>query len=159
VQASRLGGVHTTEPTASALSFFQDLEAVMTTPKDTVRSFYDALGRGAVPAVLALLDAQVEWTEAERFPYYSGTLHGPQAVLDNVLVPLSGDWDGFSAIVHEFIAEGDRVVSLGTYSGTFKKTGRSFAAAFAHVWTVRGDKLVRFDMHTDTAKVLEAMKS
>ena len=28
-------------------------------------------------------------------------------------------------------------------------------AAFAHVWTVRGDKLARFDMHTDTAKVLE----
>jgi ketosteroid isomerase-like protein len=50
------------------------------------------------------------------------------------------------------------VVSLGTYSGTFKKTGRSFSAAFAHVWTVRGDKLARFDMHTDTAKVLEAVQ-
>jgi ketosteroid isomerase-like protein len=51
------------------------------------------------------------------------------------------------------------VVSLGTYSGTFKKTGRSFSAAFAHVWTVRGDKLARFNMHTDTAKVLEAMQN
>jgi uncharacterized protein len=70
-------------------------------------------------------------------------------------MPLSGDLDGFSAKAHEFIAEGDRVVSLGTYSGTFKKTGRSFSAAFAHVWTVRGDKLARFNMHTDTAKVLE----
>jgi len=73
-------------------------------------------------------------------------------------VPLSGDWDGFSVKAHEFIAEGNRVVSLGTYSGTFKKTGRSFSATFAHVWTVRGDKLARFDMHTDTAKVLEAVK-
>jgi uncharacterized protein len=45
----------------------------MTTPTDTVRRFYDALRRGDVPAVLSLLDAQVEWTEAERFPYYSGT--------------------------------------------------------------------------------------
>jgi ketosteroid isomerase-like protein len=36
--------------------------------------------------------------------------------------------------------------------------GRLFSAAFAHVWTVRGDKLVRFDMHTDTAKVIEAMQ-
>jgi uncharacterized protein len=127
----------------------------MTTPVDTVRRFYDALGRGDVPAALSLLDAQVEWTEAERFPYYSGTWHGPQAVLDNLLVPLSGD----SANAHEFIAEGDRVVSLGTYSGTFKKTGRSFSAAFAHVWTVRSNKLARFDMHTDTAKVLEAMQA
>lgn len=86
----------------------------MTTPVDTVRRFYDALGNGDVPAVLSLLDAQVEWTEAERFPYYSGTWKGPQAVLDNLLKPLSGDWVGFSAKAHEFIAEGDRVVSLGT---------------------------------------------
>jgi uncharacterized protein len=97
----------------------------MTTPVDTVRRFYDALGRGDVAAVLSLLDAQVQWTEAERFPYYSGTWQGPQAVLDNLLKPLSSDWEGFSAKAHEFIAEGDRVVSLGTYSGTFKKTGRS----------------------------------
>lgn len=131
----------------------------MTTPVTTVRRFYDALGRGDVSAVLSLLDAQVEWTEAERFPYYGGTWNGPQAVLDNLLKPLASDWDRFSAKAHEFVAEGDRVVSIGTYSGTFKKTGRSFSAAFAHVWTVRGDKLVRFDMHTDTAKVLEAMQS
>ena len=130
----------------------------MTAPVDTVRSFYEALGRGDVPAILSLLDARVEWTEAERFPYYGGTWHGPQAVLENVFVPLAGDWDQFSAKAHEFIAAGDRVVCLGTYSGTFKKAGRPFSAAFAHVWTVRGDKLARFDMHTDTAKVLEAMQ-
>jgi ketosteroid isomerase-like protein len=142
----------------SDLLFFPDLEGFMTPPVDTVRRFYDVLGRGDVPAVLSLLDVQVEWTEAERFPYYGGTWHGPQAVLANLLRPLSSDWDGFSVTVQEFIAEGDRVVSLGTYSGTFKKTGRSFSAAFAHVWTVRDDKLARFDMHTDTAKVLEAMQ-
>jgi hypothetical protein len=64
-----------------------------------------------------------------------------------------------SAKAHEFIAEGSRVVPLGTYSGTFKKTGRSFSAAFAHVWPVRGDRLASFNMHTDTAKVLEAVQS
>src|SRR5579872_6310985 len=123
---------------------FHEMEAVMTAPIDTVRRFYDALGRGDVPAILALLDPQIEWTEAERFPYYSGTWHGPQAVLDNLLVPLAGDWEGFSAAAHEFIAEGERVVSLGTYSGRFKQTGRPMSAAFAHVWTVRGGKLARF---------------
>jgi ketosteroid isomerase-like protein len=131
----------------------------MTTPVDTVRRFYDALNRGDLTAVLLLLDARIEWTESERFPYYSGTWRGPEAVRDNLFVPLSNDWERFSAKAHEFIAEGNRVVSLGTYSGTFKKTKRSFSAAFAHVWTVRGEKLAKFDMHTDTAKVLEAMKT
>jgi limonene-1,2-epoxide hydrolase len=76
----------------------------MTMPVEVVRHFYDALGRGDVPAVLALLDAQVEWTEAEGFPYYGGTWQGPQA------------------------------------------------------GTVRDGKLAKFDMHTDTAKVLTAMQ-
>ena len=131
----------------------------MTTTVEPVRAFYEAVARGDVQAVLSLLDPEVEWTEAERFPYYGGTWHGPQAVLDNLLKPLSGDWEGFSVKPHEFIAEGDRVVSLGTYSGTFKKTGRTFSAAFAHVWSVRDGKLTRFNMHTDTAKVLEAVRS
>ena len=131
----------------------------MTTPVTIVRRFYEALGGGDIEAVLSLLDPHVEWTEAERFPYYGGTWHGPQAVLDNLLKRLAVDWHGFSAMAHEFIADGDRVVSLGTYSGTFKKTGRSISAAFAHVWTVRGDKLAKFNMHTDTAKVLEAMQN
>jgi ketosteroid isomerase-like protein len=130
----------------------------MTNPVDIVRGFYHALGRGDVATVLSLFDAQIEWTEAERFPYYGGTWHGPQAVVDNLLVPLSRDWDGFSATAREFVAEGDRVVALGSYSGTYRKTGRSFAAAFAHVWTVRNDRLARFAMHTDTAKVLEAVR-
>ena len=129
----------------------------MTTPVDVVRRFYDALERGDVPTLLSSLDAEIKWTEAERFPYYSGTWTGPLAVLDNLLKPLANDWDAFSAHPHEFIADGDRVVSLGTYSGKFKRTGRSLSAAFAHVWTVRGDKLTSFDMHTDTAKVLEAV--
>jgi ketosteroid isomerase-like protein len=86
----------------------------MIAPVRTVSHFYDALGRGDVPALLSLLDPQVEWTEAERFPYYGGTWHGPQAVLDNLLVPLSVDWGDFSAKAQEFIAEGDRVVCLGT---------------------------------------------
>jgi hypothetical protein len=39
-----------------------------------------------------------------------------------------------------------------------RKPDVRFSAAFAHVWTVHGDKLARFAMRTDTAKVLEAMQ-
>jgi ketosteroid isomerase-like protein len=63
----------------------------------------------------------------------------------------------FAAKAHEFIADGNRVVALGTYSGTYKATGKSTTADFANIWTVRANKLQTFHMHTDTAKVLEAM--
>ena len=131
----------------------------MNDPADIVRGFYDALGRGDVPGVLARLHDQLEWTEAERFPYYSGTWRSPQEVLDKLLIPLARDWDRFSARAHDFIAQGDRVVTLGEYSGTFKATGKSMTAAFAHVWTIRDGRLARFDMYTDTAKVREALKA
>jgi uncharacterized protein len=131
----------------------------MSNAADIVRGFYDALGRGDVPGVLARLHDNLEWTEAQGFPYYSGTWRSPQEVLEKLLVPLSRDWEGFSAKARDFIAQGDRVVSLGEYSGTFKATGKSMTAPFAHVWTVRDGRLARFDMYTDTAKVLEALKA
>ena len=99
---------------------------------DTVRRFYDALGPGEVPAILSLFDVQIEWTEAELFPSYGANWQGPHAIVDN-LHALSSDWDRFSAKAHEFKAEGDRLVSLGTYTGNFKKIGRSFLAPFAHI--------------------------
>ncbi len=82
----------------------------MTTSVTVVRRFYDALGRGDVPSVLSLLDDKVEWTEAERFPYFGGTWIGRQAVLDNLLEPLASDWANFSAQASEFITEGDSPV-------------------------------------------------
>ncbi len=129
----------------------------MSNPTDTVKRFYEALGRGDVAMILDLLDPQVQWTEAESFPYYSGTWSGPDAIVNNLLIPLARDWEGFSATAHEFIASENRVVSLGIYMGKFKRTGRAIKVAFAHVWTVRNGKLARFDMYTDTAKVLEAV--
>ena len=137
----------------------QPSDSLMSNAIEIVRSFYDALGRGDVPAVLASLHEKLEWTEAERFPYYSGTWHSPQEVLDKLFVPLSRDWDGFSAKAHEFIADGGRVVSLGTYAGKSKATGKSMTSPFAHVWTVRDGKLAKFNMYTDTAKVLAALKN
>jgi uncharacterized protein len=129
----------------------------MTSAVAIVQRFYDALGRADVPGVLATLSDDVEWTEAERFPYYTGTWHGPQAVLDNLLVRVANDWDGFAAAPFDFITDGDRVVALGTYTGTYKKTGREISVPYAHVWTVRDERLLKFVQYTDTAKVLEAL--
>ena len=99
------------------------------------------------------------WNGPRLSAYYSGTWRSPQEVLDKLLVPITRDWDGFSAKPHEFIADGDRVVALGVYSGTSKATGKSMTSPFAHVWTVRDGKLAKFNMYTDTAKVLEALKN
>ena len=124
---------------------------------DTVRTTYDALARGDVPAVLGFLDPNIDWTEADGFPC-AGTYHGPDAVLQNVIMKLGTEWDGFSAVPDDFVAEGDKVIALGQYSGKYKATGKSFRTHFAHVWTLRDGKAVKFQQYTDTAKVQEALQ-
>lgn len=130
----------------------------MTKAVDLVRAFYAAVASGDVPGVVALLHPDLEWTEAEGFPYYSGTWRRPNDVVEKLLVPLMNDWDGFSAAADDFIADGDRVVSLGTYAGTSKATGRTLRSPFAHVWQVADGKLKRFDMYADTLLVHRALQ-
>jgi uncharacterized protein len=132
-------------------------EAVMNGNLDILRGAYEAFARGDVPTVLGVLAPDISWTEAEGFPY-GGTYVGPEAVLTGVFMKLGTEWDGYSAVPHEFIAQGDAIVALGTYSGKYKLSGKSFSAPFAHVWNFRNGKAVRFRQHTDTAVVQGALK-
>ena len=129
----------------------------MSNPIEIVKSLYAALDRGDISSALATLHDELEWTEAERAPYYTGTWHSPEDVYDKLFVPLLRDWEGFSLTPHDFIGSGERVVSLGAYSGTFKATGKAMTAPFAHAWIVRGDRISRFIQYADTIKIREAM--
>ncbi|MBI1852020.1 MAG: nuclear transport factor 2 family protein [Planctomycetes bacterium] len=124
---------------------------------ETIRGAYEAFARGDVAAALAVLAPDASWTEAEGFPY-AGTYVGPDAILKGVFMRLGTEWEGYAAVPHEFVAQRDTVVSLGTYSGKFKATGKKFSAPFAHVWTFRNGKVVRFRQYTDTAVVQRALK-
>lgn len=123
---------------------------------ELIRGLYGDFAKGDVPAVLSAFDPQISWTEASGFPY-GGTYHGPEAVLTNVFMKLGSEWDGFTAAAAEFVAEGDTVVALGEYSGTYKATGKSFRAPFAHVWKLRENRIVSFHQHTDTVRVNDAL--
>jgi ketosteroid isomerase-like protein len=124
---------------------------------DAVSATYDAFSRGDVPAVLASLDPNIDWTDADGFPY-GGNYRGHDAVLQGIFMRLGAEWDSYSAVPEEFVAEGDKVIALGTYSGKYKATGKSFSAPFAHVWTLRDGKAVKFQQYTDTVKVQEALQ-
>ncbi len=124
---------------------------------NSVQKVYEAFAKGDIPSVLGFLHADIAWTEAEGFPY-AGTYHGPRAVLEGVFMRLGGEWNGFAAVADEFVDGGDTVVALGKYSGTYKATGKSFEANFAHVWKVQNGKAVRFVQHVDTLLVHRALQ-
>ena len=124
---------------------------------DILRGIYEAFAEGDVPAVLAALSPEVEWVEAEGFPY-GGVYRGPGAVLHGVFMKLGSEWEGFSAVPEGYVADGDTVVVLGTYSGTYVASGRRFQAPFAHVWWIEDGKVIKFHQHTDTKLVSDAME-
>jgi ketosteroid isomerase-like protein len=117
---------------------------------ELTRGVYAAFAAGDIPGILSIFAPDIHWTEALGGPY-GGVSIGPDAVVQNVFMKIGTEWDGYQAIPREFVATGDTVVALGTYSGTYKKTGKSFTAPFAHVWKFKNGKVVSFEQITDTA--------
>ena len=123
----------------------------MTSAVEAVRRSYEAFERGDMEAVVADMDEEIEWHQAQGLPH-GGTYRGLDAVRRAIFDPLDEDWwDGFRADPTEFIDAGDQVVVLGRYTGRAKATGRALDVPFAHVWTFRDGKAVRFRQFLDTA--------
>lgn len=118
-----------------------------------VQGMYDSFAKGDIPSVLSALDNQVEWWEAENFIYDDGNPYvGPDAVLHGVFIRIGTEWEGFAVSPNGVIDAGDTIIGHGYYSGTYKKNGKYVKAQFAHFFTFRDGKIVRFQQYTDTAQ-------
>ena len=123
----------------------------MTTNKEIIAGAYASFAKGDVPSVVALMDPEIEWTQAEGWPL-NGTMVGPQAIVDGVFMRLGEIGENFSVDVTQLVAEGDTVVGLGTYSWDRKGSSEPAEVKIAHVWTLADGKVTRFQQHVDTAK-------
>jgi ketosteroid isomerase-like protein len=118
---------------------------------DLVRGIYEDFGTGNIAGVLGRMAPDMEWNEAENFPYDDGNPYvGADAIVSGVFMRLGGEWDGFAARPKEFLDAGDTVVVLGRYGGTYKGTGKPLDAQLCHVWRVKEGKAVHFQQYTDT---------
>ncbi|MBS1182016.1 MAG: nuclear transport factor 2 family protein [Proteobacteria bacterium] len=128
----------------------------MTSNLDLIRRTYEGSSEENGKNLKAVLAPDVEWTEAEGFPY-AGTYVGVDALLAGVFHRLATEWTGYRADVHSYLADGDRVVAFGVYSGTYTATGKSMTAAFAHLYELKDGQIRRMTQYVDTAMVLKAM--
>jgi ketosteroid isomerase-like protein len=126
----------------------------MTNTTEIVRAFYAALGRGDAPTALGLMAEDIEWT---TMWHYKVDGRGPQKVAEGVLAPLVAEWTSFALTPSAYITEGNRVVSLGAFTGVHGGSGKSVNAGYAHVWDVAGGKIQRFRQYIDTRAVAEAL--
>src|ERR1044072_2899886 len=69
----------------------------------------------------------ISWTEAKGFPY-AGTYIGLEEITKHVFSRLGSEWTDYKFTPEGYVADGDRVVAYGTYTGIYKKTGKSILA-------------------------------
>ena len=128
----------------------------MSSNLELIRGTYEGSSEDNGRNLLAVLSPDVEWTEAEGFPY-AGTYVGPEALIAGVFRRLGSEWTGYRADVHTYIADDDRVAAFGVYSGTYNATGKSMTAPFAHLYQIKDGKVIRMTQYVDTVLVTRAL--
>ena len=121
---------------------------------DLIRSIYERGDEALLPA----LAPDVEWTEAAGFPY-AGTYRGADEIVKNVFARLGSEWEGFRIDAQDLYDAGNTIIGTGFYRGTYKATNRPMEASFAHGFTLKDGKIVRFVQYVDSRKVWEAIEA
>ena len=124
--------------------------------KSIVNLAYSNFKTGNINALLDLMADDVNWTlpQMEGVPF-AGTRTGRDSV-GEFFATVGSTQESLSFEPRELIAEGDKVVALGSYQWRVKSNSREFGGDFAHVWTIRDGKVVEFHEYTDTAACRDA---
>lgn len=121
--------------------------------KAVVESLYQAFAAGDGATISGLLAADLVWIEAESGPYADrNPYNGPGAVFEGVFGRIGAEFEGFVVTPTTLLPSGDRVVSLGRYTGINRATGEALDAQFVHVFTVTDGKIAHMQQYTDTAQ-------
>ena len=134
------------------------------TPNNNVSvidNLYQAFSVGDIPAVLAIMDDNVVWNEAEGNALAVGNPYiGPDAVLLGVFSKIPEDFDGFKLAniqLHEM--SNDKVLATLRYQAISKHNGKKLDAQAAHLWTIKDGKITAFQQYVDTKQLDEMMKN
>lgn len=124
--------------------------------KAIVQQAYDNFKARNIAALLTILSDDISWTlpEMEGVPF-AGKRTG-RAAVGEFFAAVDGAQEVLSFEPRELLAEGDRVIVLGSYEWRVKANGREFGGDFAHVWTISEGKATAFQEYMDTAVCVNA---
>ena len=123
--------------------------------KEAYRQWHDTKG-GSVAYWLALMTDDVKFcslADGAKAMEFTSTSNSKEEV-KRYFAGLSDDWQMISYKIDEYIAQGDRVVALGSCSFRHKKTGRTLETPKADFHKFRGGKICEFFEFFDTAKAI-----
>ena len=123
-----------------------------------VKQVYSYFQSGDIESMLKMMSDDIEWglPTIENVPF-SGPRRGKEPVREFFRM-LASEQDVLEFKPKEFIAQGEKVVSLGHYEWKTREGGHQYGSDWAHVFTIRNGKFVAFHEYTDTAAAAKAYK-
>ena len=142
-----------------SMPFMQQLGLISNPGNITViDNMYKAFAKGDVPTVLAAMDANIIWNEAEGNKYADGNPYkGPEAILNGVFGRILAEHEYFNLDeiqLHEM--SNNQVLATLRYKAKLK-SGNEYNAQVAHFWTLKDGKVTTFQQYVDTKKLNDAL--
>jgi hypothetical protein len=132
-------------------------EHTLKTNLEVIQGIYKGDAEQIAKNLQAALAPSFEWTEAAGFPY-AGTYHSLEEVGKNVFARLSTEWIDYRAETESFFDAGNTIIVTGYYKGTYRKSNGVMNARFAHIWTFKDGRIVKYIQNVDTKKVWDAIE-
>src|SRR5262245_42853671 len=122
-------------------------------------ALYDAFGRGDIETILQGCAPNIQWHSGgvrEDFAAF-----GKRSGIDGVKsffkdVAENNQFSLFEP--RDFFASGDKVVAIGHYTMTQKKTGKPVDSDWAHIFTIKGGKCIAWRELNDSAAFYKAVR-
>ena len=122
---------------------------------ELLRGIYDEWSAGNYRAGRELMDSSLTTVWAEQFPT-AGTYHGPDGHIAAMKEWLAA-WDELRLEAEDFIDAGDSVVVPFNVRARGKESGVEVDRRWAHIWTLRNGRVVRFEVHLDVAEAVRSV--
>ena len=90
-------------------------------PAEVISDLYAAFGRGDIPAILAMIDEDIDWRAPENLPH-GGSFHGREAV-GRFFQGIGEHWEDLQLDLEGIVSSGDRVIALACIHGRLRATG------------------------------------
>jgi ketosteroid isomerase-like protein len=122
---------------------------------EVLRTVYAEWERGNLRAGRDLLDAGIESVWPPEFPS-GGVYHGADAHARAMREWLS-PWEDFELTAEGFCDADDRVVVPFRVRARGRESGIEVERRWAHIWTMLGGKVMRFEVSLDPDQALKAV--
>jgi len=143
------------------MAFMQQL-GIVSSPDNmaVIQKLYNDFTKGDMEAVGAALDANIEWNEAENFPYADGNPYiGFDAILNGVFARIGAEWEYWNLVdLNYHDMANNQVLVTGRYQGKYKKNSAVIDIQMAHLWNLRDGKVTKFQQFADTKGIDEAIR-